>query len=81
MEITNQQLYQRIVAVFTKRLEVEPDRLSRETQRGDLEDWDSFGHLAVVQGLSEEFDVEISPEDALEMETIYDIERIISELL
>ena len=75
------QLENRIYAVFKESLRVMPEKLAKETRRGDLEEWDSLGHLSLVNALSEEFNVKISPEDALEMETIEDIQRILSGLL
>ena len=74
------QINERISLVFERALGVGRERLSDRTRRGDLEEWDSLGHLVLVEALSEEFKVNISPESALDMETIHDIKRVISRL-
>ncbi len=74
------QIHERICVVFERALRVDREKLSDRTRRGDLEEWDSLGHLVLVEALSEEFKVNISPESALDMETIHDIKLVISRL-
>ena len=74
------QINERISVVFERALRVKREKLSDRTRRGDLEEWDSLGHLVLVEALSEEFKINISPESALDMETIHDIKRVISQL-
>ena len=59
---------------------VTEDQINDGTRRGDLDRWDSLGHLDLLELLQKEFEIEISPESALDMETIGDIKRIIDEL-
>ena len=61
-------------------LKVPPDILQDEVRRGAVEAWDSLAHVMLVGALSEEFNVEVSPERALEMLTVGDIKRVIREL-
>ena len=70
----------RLAASSSRALRVDREKLSDRTRRGDLEEWDSLGHLVLVEALSEEFKVNISPESALDMETIHDIKLVISRL-
>ena len=75
----SEELDARIGAVFGRALRVDPNRLGDETRRGQLEEWDSLGHLSIVRELEDEFDVQISPEMALELETIADIKRLLAQ--
>lgn len=73
-------LHQRIKLLFGRVFQVRPELISDETRRGALEQWDSLGHLNLLEALREEFDVEIPPEQALEMESVADIKRAIIDL-
>jgi acyl carrier protein len=72
---------QRVDALLQRVFEVGPRQLRDETRRGDLDRWDSLGHLTLIEALREEFGVDISPELALSMDTVADINRIMSMLL
>jgi acyl carrier protein len=61
--------------------EVEPRQFRDDTRRGDLDRWDSLGHLSLIEALREEFGMDIPPERALDMETVADIKRIMGALL
>jgi len=80
MKSNQLQINDRISRVFERTLRVDREKLSDRTRRGDLEEWDSLGHLVLVEALSEEFKVNISPESALDMETIHDIKLVLSKL-
>ncbi len=71
---------ERIYIVFQKVLSVPAGELSAQTRRGNPEVWDSLSHMLIVAALSEEFEVNIPPEEALEMETIQDVKLIICKL-
>jgi acyl carrier protein len=75
----NSSLDERIRAVFQRALRTPIDGLDDSTRRGEFEPWDSLGHLMLVQELSAEFQREISPEQALELETVADIKRLLAE--
>ena len=68
----------RVISIFQKLFEVTPGVINDQIRRGDLERWDSLGHLELVEALRVEFQIDIPPEEALEMETVGDIKRIIS---
>ncbi len=70
----------RIHTVVSRVFRVSVDALRDDVRRGTLEEWDSLGHVMLVSALSEEFEIQISPERALQMYTIGDIKQIIHEL-
>ena len=67
----------RLTAIFARILHISADRLHEGIRRGELEEWDSLGHLELVHALMEELHIEISPEEALDLETIADIEQLL----
>jgi acyl carrier protein len=69
-----------IKAIFQRVFEVRPEEVDDQTRRGQLERWDSLGHLVLLEALREEFLIEIPPEQALEMETVEDIKRVVNAL-
>ncbi len=71
---------QRIRTLISRVLRVSADSLRNDVRRGTLQEWDSLGHVMLVSALSDEFEVRISPELALQMHTIGDIKQIIHEL-
>ncbi|HLB88936.1 MAG TPA: acyl carrier protein [Terriglobales bacterium] len=74
-------LHRAIQAVFGQVFEARPEEITNQTRRGDLERWDSLGHLVLLEALREEFRIEIEPEQALEMETVGDVKRVLTTLL
>jgi acyl carrier protein len=72
---------QRVDTLFRRVFEVGPRQLRDESRRGDVDRWDSLGHLTLIEALREEFGVDIPPELALSMDTVADIKRIMGELL
>jgi len=76
--ISDNNLDGRVRAIFQQLFGVAPEIINDQTRRGDLERWDSLGHLDLVEALRVEFQIDIGPEEALEMETVADIKQIIS---
>ena len=75
------QLDQRVRAVFGRLFRVDAARLGDMIRRGQLEGWDSLAHLDLVCELENQFAVTIAPELALEIETLGDAKRVLSELM
>lgn len=76
----DQSLDATIKAVFECVFEARPEEITDETRRGDFERWDSLGHLVLLEALREQFRIEIPPEQALEMETVKDVKRVVATL-
>ena len=68
---------ERIQRVFHQTLSLNGTELTDEMRRGQLEGWDSLGHLKLVAALMDEFDVDIGPEEAIALETMRDVRRLI----
>lgn len=70
----------RIRAIFARLFEVAPESVGEKTRRGELERWDSLGHLELLEALRTEFKVQIQPDEALAMETFADVKRTLARL-
>jgi acyl carrier protein len=57
----------RIHSLFATMLQVSPDEITDETRPATLEKWDSMQHLILVSGFEEEFELDLEPEDAVDM--------------
>jgi acyl carrier protein len=75
--VDRQNLGVQIAVLIEETFQVPADMITDETRRGDLERWDSLGHLTLIEALRQRFGIEITPEDALEMDTVRDIKRIV----
>lgn len=62
-----------VIRVMEKTLKVKPQEVSLGSRRGDLAAWDSLGHIMLVEAIGKEFAVQISPDEALQMESVQDI--------
>jgi acyl carrier protein len=67
--------------IFSELFAVAPVALDDEVRRGELEGWDSLGHLDLVRLLETRFAVSIDVNRALEIETFGDAKRVVAGLL
>jgi len=68
---------QRLRAVFANLFQVDPARLSPTATPDEIDGWDSFGHLALVEALQGESRVEFEIEDIAQMDNLEAIESIL----
>ena len=68
---------ERIKAVFAQVFQVDPAALPAEVSPADIAAWDSFGHLALVEALQQEFKIEFKLEDIAQMDKLSAIEEIL----
>ena len=75
------ELDQRMREIFGRLFRTDPTGLDDSSRRGELEGWDSLAHLDLVAELEGQFGVAITPELALEIETMGDAKRVLGQLL
>ena len=56
---------ERVIKIITEALELDEGTVTIETQAGDIAEWDSLGHLSILQALQDKLD-----EDYIESESI-----------
>ena len=57
----------KIKNVMSSIFDVELDQINDTTTQGDLEHWDSLGHMNLVVALEEEFELVFDEEEIIEM--------------
>ena len=57
----------KIKNVMSSIFDVELDQIDDTTTQGDLEHWDSMGHMNLVVALEEEFELVFDEEEIIEM--------------
>lgn len=71
----------KIKNVMSSIFDVELDQINDTTTQGDLEQWDSMGHMNLVVALEEEFELVFDEEEIIEMMNFKLICLIVSEKL
>ena len=71
----------KIKNIMSSIFDVELDQINDTTTQGDLEHWDSMGHMNLVVALEEEFELVFDEEEIIEMMNFKLICLIVSEKL
>lgn len=71
----------RVRKIFAQLFPVDPTTLLDSDRRGELQGWDSLGHLDLVTALENEFQISIEAERALEIETFGEAKQVLAQLL
>ena len=66
-----------IEAVVARTFNLDPSEVTDELSRETVEEWDSMGHLSLITGLEEEYKVSFAIADAMEINSVQDIKRIL----
>lgn len=53
--------------------ETTPDKINDNTIVGDFPQWDSVGHLTILNQVEEAFDISFEPEEMMDIEDVKDI--------
>ncbi len=70
----------RIRAIFQRLFDVSPQSYRDDIRRGELQRWDSLGHLELQAALEKEFQIEIPVDEVLTMETVGDVRQTVEKL-
>ena len=71
----------RIYDVVSREFSVGIDKISHDTGPGDLAKWDSLGNLRLVMLIEREFDIQLSIDDVVEINSIKDLIGVVSALV
>jgi acyl carrier protein len=71
----------RVEELFRELFGLHAAEASDDARRGDLPRWDSLGHLDLLVALRKEFAIDIPLDQALAMETVGDVKRIVAALV
>lgn len=64
--------------IINKILLVEKEKITDELTRKDIEDWDSMTHLILISELEQNFNIALSDDDIVTIDSIADIKTILT---
>jgi len=65
--------------VVARVFNLDASEVTDQSSRKTIAEWDSMGHLSLINGLEEEFKVSIAIADALEMTSVQRIKKILKD--
>jgi acyl carrier protein len=71
-------IQQRVKEVFVAVFQCDPAVLAENSSPTEIDGWDSFGHLALVEALQSEFKINFEVEDIAQMDTLGHVERFVT---
>ena len=57
---------ERYKKVFIEALSISPDTFTEEIKYNDVAEWDSIGHMTLISGLEEGFEITIETDDIVD---------------
>lgn len=79
--MSDQDLIARVDGVFRKVFKNEAIAVRHETTAKDIAGWDSITHLDIISGMEEEFDVEITGFEVMNMSNVGDLYDLLTQKL
>ncbi len=70
----------KLKGILAKVLLIDENMISDDMSRKKVEEWDSMAHLMLVSEIEADFQVSISDDDIMEIQTVGDIRRILKKL-
>lgn len=70
-------MLEKLIEVIAEALEIDRKKLELDTMKGNIDEWDSLGHLIVISMVESEFNVKIPFEEVSEINTIRDFLKYI----
>lgn len=52
--------------VFSKSLSIDETKVNNELKYNDIPEWDSIGHMTLMSGLEEEFNISLETDDIVD---------------
>jgi acyl carrier protein len=79
--MNDQEVLTKVQQAFKNAFDVDPQAVTMNTTASDISAWDSVGHLSLAGSLEEIFGISLDVDELMEMESVREIVRIISEKL
>lgn len=64
---------EKIIGIIAKVLEVPTDDIELDLGIGDLPEWDSIHHVAIIAEIESELGIKFDPDDLMEVEDVSDL--------
>lgn len=79
--INKNAMEERVKEIIARELGVSIDEVQNDLAIGDLPEWDSLHHVAIIVALQKEFGITFSPDDLMDVEDVSDIIALVDEQL
>ena len=66
-----------VIETVAEVFNVASDRINDQTGPGELEGWDSVGHLDLVMAIEQKFGVQLTMDESTSLASVVDIRRIL----
>lgn len=77
-QLTNmEETLKKIQTAFNSAFGVAPESITIDTTPKDIPAWDSMGHVSLVSGLEQAFNLNFDVDEVMEMENVRQIVRIV----
>jgi acyl carrier protein len=81
MQNVPQGVLQGVQRSFQSAFDLDPATVSIDTVPGDIDAWDSMGHVTLASSLEQEFKLSFDVDDLMAMENVREIVRVIGSKL
>lgn len=68
----------RIEGLISEVLYIDESLINDDSGPESIEVWDSLGHINIITAIEEDFDIELSPEEIIEIITVRDIKKLLT---
>ena len=72
---------ERLKQIVLDTLKIPPAVYADELRAGDVPEWDSLGHVTLLQRVQKDFGVTFDVSDAIEIESLHDLKRVLRQYL
>ena len=63
--------------ILANALDIEPEELDDNASQKNISEWDSFALMAMVAALEEEFKIDLTLEEIIEMQSLQKIKQVL----
>jgi len=63
--------------ILANALDIEPEELDDNASQKNISEWDSFALMAMVAALEEEFKIDLTLEEIMEMQSLQKIKQVL----
>jgi len=77
----NSNVLERVKEIVADVFNVSKDRVTLQTSPNTIDTWDSIKHLDLILALEQEFTLQVTPDEMVEMKSVEVITKLITEKL
>ena len=74
------ELRQRVIQTVSRALRVPQESITEETMMGDIPQWDSLNHMAVISAVERELNLVFDLDDVVDLEGVSDLIDLVERL-